>query len=104
MSVRMRFDLKQSPLHKLIVASPQPIVDSQHKIVLLWNAKAGCTFAVKWMLGHMGLLREALAASSLDSLLPHSKAIQKRGAQGISRGLCRRPRRLPGCEDRQESV
>ncbi|MBA2411158.1 MAG: sulfotransferase family 2 domain-containing protein [Gammaproteobacteria bacterium] len=29
--------------------------------MLLWSAKAGCTFAVKWMLDHMGLLQEALA-------------------------------------------
>ncbi len=57
----MRFDFKRSPLHKLIVAPPEPIVDSRHKVVLLWSAKAGCTFAVKWMLGHMGLLQEALA-------------------------------------------
>ncbi|MBA2490592.1 MAG: sulfotransferase family 2 domain-containing protein [Gammaproteobacteria bacterium] len=45
----------------MIVAPPEPIVDSRHKVVLLWSAKAGCTFAVKWMLGHMGLLQEALA-------------------------------------------
>jgi len=57
----VQFPPEQSPLHKLIVASPQPIVASQHKLVLLWSAKSGCTFAVKWMLDHMGLLQEALA-------------------------------------------
>ncbi|MGH8501279.1 MAG: sulfotransferase family 2 domain-containing protein [Gammaproteobacteria bacterium] len=51
-------------LLELLSTSPQPIVDSQHKLVLLWSAKSGCTFAIKWMFDHMGLLQEALAHHS----------------------------------------
>jgi len=46
---------------RCLATRPRPILDSQHKLMLLWSAKAGCTFAVKWMLDHMGLLQEALA-------------------------------------------
>ena len=45
----------------LLRTPPRPIIDSRNRIVLLWSAKAGCTFAVKWLLNHMGLLDEALA-------------------------------------------
>jgi len=41
--------------------SPRAIVDRRNKIVLLWSAKAGCTFAIKWIFRHMGLLQKALA-------------------------------------------
>src|SRR5680860_1065626 len=44
-----------------LATRPRPILDSQHQLMLFWSAKAGCTFAVKWMLDHMGLLQEALA-------------------------------------------
>jgi hypothetical protein len=36
-------------------------VDASNKLVLIWSAKAGCTFAIKWLLDHMGLLEEAIA-------------------------------------------
>ena len=44
-----------------VTYGPQPIVDRRNKIVLLWSAKAGSVFAIKWMFKHMGLLEEALA-------------------------------------------
>ena len=44
-----------------VTYGPQPIVDLRNKIVLLWSAKAGSVFAIKWMFKHMGLLEEALA-------------------------------------------
>ena len=48
-------------LRALITLRPSPIVDERNKLVLLWSAKSGCTFAVKWLFSHMGLLEEALA-------------------------------------------
>jgi hypothetical protein len=50
-----------TPPYLNILASMGSDFDSQLKLVLLWSAKSGCTFAVKWMLDHMGLLQEALA-------------------------------------------
>jgi len=44
-----------------VTYGPQPIVDLKNKIILLWSAKAGSVFAIKWMFRHMGLLEEALA-------------------------------------------
>src|SRR4030095_11831493 len=49
-----------APMLKLLDTAPRPIVDSRNKIVLLWSAKAGSTFVVKWMFEHMGVLAEAL--------------------------------------------
>jgi Sulfotransferase family len=43
-----------------VTYGPQPIVDLKNKIVLLWSAKAGSVFAIKWMFRQMGLLEEAL--------------------------------------------
>src|SRR5678816_3449204 len=37
-----------------VTYGPQPIVDLRNKIVLLWSAKAGSVFAIKWMFKHMG--------------------------------------------------
>lgn len=48
-------------IKSLIAVRPPPIVDSGNKLVLLWSAKAGCTFAIKWLFDHMGLLEEAIA-------------------------------------------
>jgi Sulfotransferase family len=48
-------------LRTLVTLRPPPIVDARNKLVLLWSAKSGCTFAVKWLFSHMGLLEEALA-------------------------------------------
>ncbi|MBA2490916.1 MAG: sulfotransferase family 2 domain-containing protein [Gammaproteobacteria bacterium] len=43
-------------LQALIVAArPRPIVDARNKLLLLWSAKSGCTFAVKWLFTQMGV-------------------------------------------------
>jgi len=39
---------------------PVPIFYPEKRLILLWNAKAGCTFAIKWMFSQMGLLQEAV--------------------------------------------
>lgn len=44
---------------KLLSTRPPPVVDSQNKLILLWSAKAGCTFAIKWLFHHMDLLKES---------------------------------------------
>lgn len=51
-------------LAALVRIRPLPILDSKNKLALLWSAKSGCTFAIKWMFNHMGLLEEALAYDS----------------------------------------
>lgn len=47
-----RTELKQSPV---------PLYSEAAGIGLLWSAKAGCTFAVKWLYFQEGILEEALA-------------------------------------------
>lgn len=39
----------------IVAARPRPIVDSRNKLLLLWSAKSGCTFAVKWLFTQMGV-------------------------------------------------
>jgi hypothetical protein len=56
-----RTSVRPPDIRVLVEMSPGPIVDSRNKLVLLWSAKSGCTFAVKWMFSHMGLLEEAAA-------------------------------------------
>lgn len=51
-------------LYVKLLAKINPIIDAEHKIALLWNAKAGCTFAVKWMFYQIGLLEKAVAFNS----------------------------------------
>lgn len=55
------FRLGRQPMEvkALLGAHPPPIVDSHNKLIMIWSAKAGCTFAVKWILFHMGLYDEA---------------------------------------------
>jgi Sulfotransferase family len=36
------------------------LLSQKHNLCILWSAKAGCTFTVKWFLYHEGLLQEAL--------------------------------------------
>jgi len=42
----------------LLATPPPPVVDAKNKLVLLWSHKSGCTFAVKWILSHMGLFEK----------------------------------------------
>jgi len=46
-------------LDTLLRTHPRPIIDSRNKLIVLWSAKAGCTFAVKWIFFHMGVFDEA---------------------------------------------
>ncbi|MGH8501278.1 MAG: sulfotransferase family 2 domain-containing protein [Gammaproteobacteria bacterium] len=46
-------------LSVIVGTRPPPIIDSRNKLILIWSAKAGCTFAVKWMFLHMGVFEEA---------------------------------------------
>ncbi|MBW2456555.1 MAG: hypothetical protein JRI68_18700, partial [Deltaproteobacteria bacterium] len=43
---------------------PQPLVHPDLGLAVLFSAKAGCTFAVKWFFRQVGLLDAALAYSS----------------------------------------
>ncbi|MFK7900767.1 MAG: sulfotransferase family 2 domain-containing protein [Cyclobacteriaceae bacterium] len=38
---------------------PRSLIDPKNKLVLMWSAKSGCTFAIKWFLFQMDLLDEA---------------------------------------------
>jgi hypothetical protein len=42
---------------------PLPLVSETLELALLWNAKAACTFAIKWLFFQEGVLDEALAYS-----------------------------------------
>ncbi len=44
-----------------LASAPPPLISRQHKTILAFSAKAGCTFAVKWMFRHIGLLAAAEA-------------------------------------------
>lgn len=46
-------------LKQALRTSPQLLAMPEPRLGLLWSAKAGCTFAVKWFLGQAGLLRAA---------------------------------------------
>lgn len=57
-------DAARDNISKILSTRPSPIIDSRNKVILIWSAKSGCTFAVKWLFDHMGLLEEALAYHS----------------------------------------
>jgi hypothetical protein len=72
---------------------PVPLYSEVLDVALLWNAKAACTFAVKWLYWQEGILDEALAYSGW----PHDYREQV---------FCRRPahadgiRRIPSLGER----
>ncbi|MGA9333993.1 MAG: sulfotransferase family 2 domain-containing protein [Rudaea sp.] len=51
--------MKTDDLKAAIHAQPMLLATSQPRLGLLWSAKAGCTFAVKWFLSQAGLLPAA---------------------------------------------
>lgn len=46
---------------KLLTQAPVPLYSDEFDIAVLWSAKAGCTFAIKWLYYQEGILDEALA-------------------------------------------
>lgn len=46
-----------------LTSGPVPLVSEVLDIALLWNAKAACTYAVKWLFWQEGILEEALSYS-----------------------------------------
>lgn len=70
--------MNKSQKLRVCLEAPQFIYDTKHKIVLLWSAKAACTFATKWIFNHMGILEIALEHNSWihfyrDNVLHKSK-------------------------------
>lgn len=55
-------DLKSQ--HQLLFNEPRPLFSKQHNLALLWSAKAGCTFALKWFLYQVGMLETSRFYSS----------------------------------------
>lgn len=53
---------RRSKLEKLLYKEPFPIIFPQKQLVLLWSAKAGCTFSIKWMYSQMGVLKDPLVS------------------------------------------
>ena len=45
----------------IIPREPIPLYSEDLRLTVLWSAKAGCTFAVKWFFLHAGVLKAALA-------------------------------------------
>ncbi|RLC96936.1 MAG: hypothetical protein DRI46_13415 [Chloroflexi bacterium] len=39
---------------------PLPVYSGPYRLAVMWSAKAGCTFAIKWFFAQVGLLEEAL--------------------------------------------
>ena len=61
----MRFNPdKRARIHEACKGPNHPLFLEQQDVAVMWSAKAGCTFAVKWFLLQRGELDEALAYSS----------------------------------------
>jgi len=61
----MRFNpQKRHRIHEACKGPNHPLFLEDRDIALLWSAKAGCTFAVKWFFFQRGELETALAHSS----------------------------------------
>jgi hypothetical protein len=57
---------RSAPASKCLEAlarQPVPLVSDILDVAVLWSAKAGCTFAVKWLFFQEGILEEALGYS-----------------------------------------
>ena len=52
--------LQRIGIRQNVIIPPKPLLDHTLRLGLLWSAKAGCTFSVKWFFHHSGLLEEAL--------------------------------------------
>lgn len=46
-------------IKRSFIDCPVPIFYPEKRLILFWNAKAGCTFSIKWMFAQMGLLKKA---------------------------------------------
>jgi len=46
-------------IKQFLNTAPVPILYPEKRLILLWNAKAGCTFSIKWMFAQMKLLEKA---------------------------------------------
>jgi len=60
-TLRALGDEERDKISRILLTRPPPIIDSRNKLILFWSAKSGCTFVIKWLFDHMGLLEEALA-------------------------------------------
>ena len=50
---------RRGRIKKALYQEPIPIIFPEKRLILLWNAKAGCTFSIKWMFSQMGILHDA---------------------------------------------
>jgi len=46
-----------------LLREPKPLYHHPHRLALLFSAKSGCTYAVKWFFHHAGVLADAMAFS-----------------------------------------
>jgi hypothetical protein len=61
----MRFNPdKRARIHEACKGPNHPLFLEEKDVAVLWSAKAGCTFAVKWFLFQCGELEQALEYSS----------------------------------------
>lgn len=51
---------KPLPPQHFFKIAPQPLFSKQHNLALLWSAKAGCTFSIKWFFDKIGFLDIAM--------------------------------------------
>jgi hypothetical protein len=59
-----RFRSPEERCQRSLVHSPVPMISEPLDLAVLWNAKAGCTFAIKWLYFQEGILEEALEYAS----------------------------------------
>ena len=51
--------MRPAQLERALAAQPLLLASAEHRLGLLWSAKAGCTFAVKWFFSQLDLLPAA---------------------------------------------
>lgn len=63
-----------------VIREPVPLLDPDKRLMVLWSAKAGCTFATKWFLFQIGNLEAGLDES--EGWIHNYRARKFRPSQG----------------------
>jgi hypothetical protein len=53
------FALAQTPLRRMLARVPQPLIDPDRKLIVIYSAKSACTNLLLWFLHHLGHLQAA---------------------------------------------
>lgn len=78
---------------EILLQHPIPLYSKAHDLALLWSAKAGCTFAVKWFFFQVGRLNEALSYDAwIHNYRDHFCGAKEYGEE--IEGICARETRV----------